>query len=127
MFIVLHAAPADTVSKGLPQQELLSGHSSRGGTGAAAQCTEQRPGGALIPDAAGAGDHLFTLEEAVCKFEVPHWKSCNVPCDCWINSPEGFFSNCCAEHKAARPCPVSWLAAAEAGLLQASHLEKCPC
>lgn len=71
MFIVLHAAPADTVSKGLPQQELLSGHSSRGGgTGAAAQCTEQRPGGALIPDAAGAGDHLFTLEEAVCKFEV---------------------------------------------------------
>lgn len=32
-----------------------------------------------------------------------------MPCDCWINSPEGSLSNCCAGNRTARPCPVSWL------------------
>lgn len=48
----------------------------------AAQCRQQCHGVVLIPDTAGAaGDHLFTYEESVCKFEVLHWKPCNVLCD----------------------------------------------
>lgn len=49
------SSPSWHCEQRLPQQELLSGHSSWEGAGAAAQCTEQLPGAALIPDTAGAG------------------------------------------------------------------------
>lgn len=114
------SAPADTVSRGSPSRSSCQ-DTAPGGSRSSSTMHRAAPWCCIDPDTAGAGDHLFTLEEAVCKFEVLHWRSCNVPCDCWNSSPEGLLSNCLQSIKqpVPAPCPV-------AALLQASLLDKCP-